>query len=243
MLTDREQVNEKKKLLRRTVAARRKACAPSQLEAMSLQIMRQILGLDEYRQADIIFAYMALPGEVQTIDLIGQCLKDQKRVAVPKVEGKEMRFYEICAFPSGGSKEPDRSDPSQDSIRRQGRPAAEASQDSIGWQGCLTAEALVKSGCLSPGAMGILEPVPAVCPCADGEEQALIIMPGVAFDRKGNRIGYGGGYYDRYLQRHSAHITVAAAFEFQIFDEVPHEDTDIRPRMLVTEKGIYPVSG
>ena len=86
---------------------------------------------------------------------------------------------------------------------------------------------------LIPGAMGILEPDPEICPGMDGEEDALIIMPGVAFDRNRNRVGYGGGYYDRYLSLHRDHPTVAVAYGFQIFDEVPHADTDIRPQLLI----------
>jgi 5-formyltetrahydrofolate cyclo-ligase len=65
---------------------------------------------------------------------------------------------------------------------------------------------------------------------------ALILMPGVAFDRSLNRIGYGGGYYDRYLQLYPAHAVIAAAFHFQVFDSLPHEDTDIRPQLLVTDR-------
>ena len=68
--------------------------------------------------------------------------------------------------------------------------------------------------------------------------EALMIMPGVAFDTSLNRCGYGGGYYDRYLEKHPYIRKIAAAYEFQVFDEIPHEDTDIKPEMLFTEKRI-----
>ena len=87
--------------------------------------------------------------------------------------------------------------------------------------------------------MNILEPDPVVCACLDEEEDALMIMPGVAFDTKRHRIGYGGGFYDRYLQEHKKHPTAAAAFDFQLFDEVPYESTDICPDCLVTPSCIY----
>ena len=66
-----------------------------------------------------------------------------------------------------------------------------------------------------------------------------MIMPGVAFDRSRRRVGYGGGFYDRYLEAHPHHETIAAAFEFQVLPEVPWEPTDILPQMLVTETGCY----
>jgi 5-formyltetrahydrofolate cyclo-ligase len=83
------------------------------------------------------------------------------------------------------------------------------------------------------GTLGIMEPT-AETDLADSET-ALMIVPGVAFDRKCHRVGYGGGYYDRYLKEHPNHITVAVAFDFQIFDEVPHEEHDVTPLYLFTE--------
>ena len=62
---------------------------------------------------------------------------------------------------------------------------------------------------------------------------------GVAFDPARHRVGYGKGFYDRFLAAHPGFTTVAAAFEFQLFDAVPFEETDILPQMLVTEQKIY----
>jgi 5-formyltetrahydrofolate cyclo-ligase len=83
------------------------------------------------------------------------------------------------------------------------------------------------------GTLGIMEPTEET-DRADSET-ALMIVPGVAFDPMCHRIGYGGGYYDRYLTDHPNHITVAVAFDFQIFDEVPHEKYDVSPLYLFTE--------
>ena len=72
---------------------------------------------------------------------------------------------------------------------------------------------------LEPGYFGIPEP-------ASGEivewPEALMIMPGVAFDRENHRVGYGGGFYDRYLEKHPQLERVAVAFSFQMLPEVPH---------------------
>lgn len=89
---------------------------------------------------------------------------------------------------------------------------------------------------LKKGILGIPEP-------ENGEEvhweDALMLMPGVAFDEANHRIGYGGGYYDRYLAAHPKLLRIAIAFEFQRVKEVPVQPTDIQPHMLVTEKRVY----
>ena len=55
------------------------------------------------------------------------------------------------------------------------------------------------------------------------DETALVLMPGLAFDPQGHRCGYGGGFYDRYLEQHNQHPTLALCYGFQMFD---HLDTD-----------------
>ena len=69
-------------------------------------------------------------------------------------------------------------------------------------------------------------------------EEALMIMPGVAFDRNNHRVGYGGGFYDRFLEKHPKLERLAVAFSFQILPQVPTEPTDIFPQILVTENEI-----
>ena len=67
-------------------------------------------------------------------------------------------------------------------------------------------------------------------------EKTLMIMPGAAFDRENNRIGYGGGFYDRYLNKNPGFITLALAFECQIAEEpIPSDEYDVRPGALLTE--------
>lgn len=89
---------------------------------------------------------------------------------------------------------------------------------------------------LEPGSFGIMEPK-AACPICETEE-GLLLMPGVAFDVNCHRVGYGGGYYDRYLEKHPGLVHIALAFEFQVFEEVPFEDHDILPEMILTEERV-----
>jgi 5-formyltetrahydrofolate cyclo-ligase len=69
-------------------------------------------------------------------------------------------------------------------------------------------------------------------------EVDLIVVPGVAFDANGNRLGRGGGYYDRMLEGFNG-FKAAAAFEFQLFPIIPHEVTDIPVNSIVTESKVY----
>jgi len=60
-------------------------------------------------------------------------------------------------------------------------------------------------------------------------------MPGVAFDQKRNRLGYGKGYYDKFLSNNAALDTVALALECQIVEHIPATEFDIRPDCIITE--------
>lgn len=88
---------------------------------------------------------------------------------------------------------------------------------------------------VKPGYFGIPEPE-AVNPACD--EDALLIVPGVAFDAMRHRCGYGKGFYDRYLSVHTNHPTIAIALEMQMMEEVPSDVHDICPQYLVTEKRV-----
>lgn len=92
---------------------------------------------------------------------------------------------------------------------------------------------------LEPGSFGIMEPKENCRICE--LEEGLMLMPGVAFDENCHRVGYGGGYYDRYLEKHPGLLHIALAFEFQMFPEVPFEDHDILPELIVTERRILKV--
>ena len=78
---------------------------------------------------------------------------------------------------------------------------------------------------VAPGYCSIPEPV-ADGPLAD-DETALVLLPGLAFDPQGRRLGYGGGFYDAYLAAHPGHPTVALCYGFQLFDHLDTDDHDI----------------
>ena len=67
-------------------------------------------------------------------------------------------------------------------------------------------------------------------------KKVLMLVPGVAFDKDGNRIGYGKGYYDAYLKDKPEILTVGVCFSIQLLDEVPFNDSDIRLDYVISEK-------
>ena len=73
--------------------------------------------------------------------------------------------------------------------------------------------------------MGIPEPI-ADGPVAE-DRTALVLMPGLAFDKEGHRVGYGGGYYDKFLTAEPDHPTVALCYEFQMLPRLDTEEFDI----------------
>ena len=100
---------------------------------------------------------------------------------------------------------------------------------------------------LAEGAYGIPEPSPELRGRAGRsvrpESLDLIVVPGVAFDRRGGRVGHGRGYYDRLLAdvRPDA-VRVGLCFECQLFDSVPAEPHDLPMDLVITESAVYDAS-
>lgn len=80
---------------------------------------------------------------------------------------------------------------------------------------------------------GLLEPIPAKTKRLSPSDLDLLIVPGLAYDARGFRVGFGGGFYDRFLTGYEG-IKLALAFEDQIFDELPNESHDMPVDFIVT---------
>lgn len=96
------------------------------------------------------------------------------------------------------------------------------------WPGCPTA----------PGAFGIEEPTEG-----GWRVPEILIVPMVAFDAAGGRLGYGGGFYDRTLAGLNGARAVGLAIEAQRVDAIPRAPTDVQLSEIVTEAGVYPAAG
>jgi 5-formyltetrahydrofolate cyclo-ligase len=91
---------------------------------------------------------------------------------------------------------------------------------------------------VAPAQFGILEPRPECRRIALPPGDALVIVPGIAFTRDGARIGYGGGYYDRFLGGFAG-TKIALAFELQLADAIPTAPHDVFLDVVVTEAAVY----
>jgi len=87
---------------------------------------------------------------------------------------------------------------------------------------------------LEKGYFGILEPLIDRCEKIVKDDIDLIIVPGVAYTKEGNRIGYGGGYFDRYLEDYQKDI-LSLAFQCQMTDKLPYEQHDIHIPLIITD--------
>lgn len=92
---------------------------------------------------------------------------------------------------------------------------------------------------LAPGAHGILEPLGASCPLGTSEMVgSACLVPGLTFDAAGRRIGYGGGYYDRFLAFYPGHkVGLCRSLQLSCA-ELPHDATDVSVDFVVTEAGV-----
>ncbi|MGG0758546.1 5-formyltetrahydrofolate cyclo-ligase [Bacillus paramycoides] len=90
--------------------------------------------------------------------------------------------------------------------------------------------------------MNLCEPIPMLTEEVDADKINLQIVPGVAYTQRGERIGYGGGYYDRYLVHYKGK-TLSLAYDFQIVKHIPVEPFDKNVEKIITEKGTMVING
>lgn len=176
-----------KKALRRMIGAKKSALTPEEVGRRSAILAERLFETPQYRTCRSLYAYLSFNQEVRTEPIIARAWADGKRVAVPKVMGRDMIFIWIDNF----------------------------------------------DGLAPQGAYNIPEPV-ADGPAAD-DHAALVLMPGLAFDPEGHRVGYGGGFYDRFLAAEPGHPLVALCYDFQMLDRLEVEDHDIPVDIVITD--------
>lgn len=97
--------------------------------------------------------------------------------------------------------------------------------------------AFTDSSQLIPGKYGIMAPDTLICPKVTDFSGAVCIVPGLAFDRAHYRIGYGGGYYDRFLASHPGVYTIGVCRSAFLTDTLPRDRYDMAVDTVATEKG------
>jgi len=91
---------------------------------------------------------------------------------------------------------------------------------------------------LEPKKLGILEPKDNFIREFSLKKLDLVIVPGLVFDKNGHRIGYGYGYYDRFLKKIDGDKKIGLAFDFQLVDKIPEEQHDVPMDIIVTEERV-----
>ena len=99
---------------------------------------------------------------------------------------------------------------------------------------------------LEPGVWGIPEPQVTAPQLASLDIIDVMIIPGLAYDRQGGRLGYGSGFYDRFLDRYDVlglphPYKLGVCFDIQLQDELPMEQHDLRVDRIITEEGVYDI--
>lgn len=176
---------KEKQKIRRQMMERRNGMVTEEVERLSRQVQEHVVGSKEFALARTVGAYYAVGSEVRTSFLVDAARNRSKKVALPRIEGERIVFYEFA------------------------------------------------DGDLVEGKFGIREPRPS----ASVDNIDLVLVPGIAFDYNGCRIGYGKGYYDRFLSMQRC-FSMGLAYSFQVVDELPRGRFDRKLSSLATESGI-----
>ena len=180
---------ESKQQIRAVLKQKRDLLSPKQIQQLSAKICENLQNQDCFLQADTIYFYYPLNTEANMLLLAKKALSMDKQIAFPKVNGRNMDFYEVRSLTE-----------------------------------------------FTEGTFHVMEPIGQRKIC---KNDPLVLVPGLAFDAQGRRMGYGKGYYDKYFARYSECIKVGICYAVQIIDEVPTSQYDITMDAVATEQGIY----
>ena len=205
-----------KKNLRKQMLLQRNNMPDTKCLKKSRHAARLLFKTASYKQAQNILVYMHYGSELQTVDIIRQAFEDHKHVFVPRVEGKNMDFYEIHSMADCEEGFHGIPEPKMDCPRLIFDIGDNDTDDNV-------------SGKDETGSYGTNRVLAK-------KDITLMVLPGLAFDQKGHRLGYGGGYYDRYFERFGTDYTkVAVGYDFQLIDEVPYEPHDIPIDIFISD--------
>ena len=190
-----DMVNDERQMLRNKILGARDLLSASERQEKSSFAIQNFWSLPEMKHWSTLFIYVNFRSELETLELIYQCLSQGKRVAVPLVDASTVSMIPLLI-----------QDPEKD---------------------------------LVPGYYGIPEPDPQKSLRVAAREIDAAVIPGSVFDIQGGRLGYGGGYYDRFLVNDAPQAKrIGLAFEMQVVEKVPVEPHDQPLDILITEKRI-----
>lgn len=180
-----------KKQIRRRILDARDRLTPEERRRGAVLLEERICGHQWFYSSGMLLAFASFGSEIDTDGLIGEALRQGKKVYLPRVEGEELHFYRVWDLSE-----------------------------------------------LKGGYRGIPEPAGTSEEYCYREAEAsgtLMVMPGVAFDGQRNRLGYGKGFYDRFLADKEALRlrTIAVGFACQLVEALPARAWDVRPCQVI----------
>ena len=184
--------NDKARLRQKCISIR-KDMTSQEKSQKDTDIAEKLFKLWQYKRAAVVLCYVSMTLEVDTVSIIGQALKDGKRVAVPYcVPGtREMEFYFISSV-----------------------------------------------GSLQKGAFGVLEPVPNCYNKVTDFAQSLCLVPAMCYDYEGYRVGYGKGYYDRFLIKYHGY-KIGLCYRNCMTNKIHTNRFDQKVDVVVTDEKLY----
>ena len=181
-----------KQYLRQSISEIRRSMDKEEKQNKDIQLRETLFETKEYKNSKVVFVYVSMGDEINTIEILKKLFEDKKVVAVPKIfkDSKRMEALRIDSFDDLNQK----------------------------------------------GAFGILEP------SFDAENISelidLTIVPGLAFESSGKRVGYGGGYYDKFFKVYPRSKKVALCYDYQIVEDTYSQDYDQAVDKIISESRI-----
>jgi len=205
-------MTESKKEIRKRILALRDALTAEERRIGSLLLTERILGHQWFYGCRDFLCFVGYGSEIDTKPLIEEAMRLGKRVYVPRVECEPVQTKEESGGEADGQN-------TLNVLRMEFYKIDSLKELVSGYKGILEPAGDTEKYEYSP----------------ERAEKTFMVMPGVAFDKYRNRIGYGKGFYDRYLSGREAMQlkTVAVGFRCQMTGEIPVQETDIRPGQII----------
>lgn len=213
----------RKEELRKEILTLRDQLSLEECVEKSKRIVEKVIKHKKFQEADKVLLFASFRSEVDTTAIFKTALQMGKEVYFPKVEGKIMEFYRV-------GKESDL----LEGYRGIREPLGDEELRFRIVQNMQTENMHQE--------ISVLE-----TQRTKKASHILVIMPGVAFDAEGNRIGYGGGYYDKFLQKLESKVKkanlykLAIAFQCQMVEKIISASYDVKPNIIITEETEYTI--
>lgn len=217
---------ETKREIRKRILCERDLMTNMQVMDKSEAIFNRLCSLSQYKRAETVMAYVSYRNEVSTLGFLAKAIGDGKRIVLPKVEkiGAETgnTLKSVRENATGAKAETDiKVKPDISELVLHIYEIHDMEKDIL------------------PGFKGIPEPLGDPADRVEPGEIDLAVIPGVAFDSKKYRIGYGGGFYDRFIPSlRQDCLKAGVAFQMQLLSKIQGESFDIPVDMVITENMI-----